>query len=696
VTAESDALRIREGESGILEQLSSIARKSESPLERGYGYLRRVFDVDRCYQSILSRTPDFATRIEMPDEVFTSAVIQDALMDSALSPRVRGRVVDFLAASHDEGLFSYFVEKGLLPTDVDTTGLALSVLVRAGAVSPQVAHSATSKVLENVDDAGVIHVYMPPRGEREGRSRVEPIPCANALYLAYLLGRDDEARPTEEYLIGVLREQGSATPKDFYYYLSPDVLLYWTSRLLRFDRFRARYRHVVEDALRARIGTSDNALDLALRVITADSLHIDAPERVALRKAQKPDGSCPIFPIYKLGRSHVYVGSEALVTALALRALGGAMSFTQSFGPAEPEEETRDMDPQAGFGMIQVEGRAEEHGERLSGVELEFPDFDRVRLPDLLFPAHHQISRHLPEVRTAYVDWLVDAKVIEPGTQGYEVLLGMKLDDCSALISGGYGKDIVLYMAVSLALFFMVDDFIDNVSADVDKKLAYIGRLGRIADGEAPVPEDDHIIRAWYRWFKESESYASPALFSVFAEDLKRHVRALRAQTLMDRSTLAFAMTHLMRHRDNIGSTHFMSHGAIFLEHEYRLDMRPVVEDQHVRTIVETVAFILAIHNDLVGVYKDVKRGEANFLTILTRQHGVGLQAACDLAGKIADDMVRSMIQMESDLPLLIDGYDAKKEAIDKYLHLGHSMIRGSFDWHMISNRYRDERYFSV
>lgn len=353
------------------------------------------------------------------------------------------------------------------------------------------------------------------------------------------------------------------------------------------------------------------------------------------------------------------------------------------------------MDPQARFGTIQIEGRAEEHGERLSGVEYRFADFDRVTLPDLLFPARHGISRHLPEVRPAYVDWLVDAGVIEPGTRRHDAVLGMKLDECSALINSRHGKDMVLYVALSLALFFVLDDFIDDVSADAGKKLASIGRLARIADGEAPGPEDDLLIRAWHRWFQESASYASPALFSVFAEDLKRYLRALRAQAVADHR-VAFAMAHLMRRRDNIACAYFMSHGAIFLEHEYGLDMRPVVEDPHVRAIVEVVAFVLAIHNDLLGLYKDVKTGEANFITILMRQHGLGLQAACDLAGQIADDMVRSMMQMERDLPALIDGYEAKREAIGTYLHLGYSLIRGTFDWYMISHRYRDERYFSA
>jgi hypothetical protein len=292
-------------------------------LERGSRFLRRVFDVDRCYQSVLSRTPDFAARIEMPDEVFTSAIILDTLRDtSLLSHRIKARIVDFLAASHEDGQFSYFVEKGLLPRDVDDTGLALAALIHAGAVPREVARRAAGKVLENVDDAGVIHVYLPPRGEREGKARVDPIPCANALYLAYLLGREDEARPTEEYLVEAVRQQGNAATRGFYYYLTPDVLIYWASRLLRFERFRARHLRTIEGALRARLGSSEDALDLALRSITANTLGIDAAaEKAALSAAQREDGSWPIVPVFKLGRSSVYVGAEALVTAFALKAL---------------------------------------------------------------------------------------------------------------------------------------------------------------------------------------------------------------------------------------------------------------------------------------------------------------------------------------------------------------------------------------
>jgi Terpene synthase family 2, C-terminal metal binding len=360
--------------------------------------------------------------------------------------------------------------------------------------------------------------------------------------------------------------------------------------------------------------------------------------------------------------------------------------------PDEGSEEAA----QAAFGTMQTTGRAERYGERLRGVVFQFPDFEKVQLPDLLMPLRHGRSEHLEATRAAYVAWIVSAKLVEPGTRGYDALLGMKLDDCAAMIYPQHGQKMVLYGAVSLALFFVLDDFMDAVDADVDRKLAYAARLGKIAEGEAPVPGDDDLLRAWHRWYQEVASYASKPLFAVFATDLQRYVRALKAQTLRDQSAVVCLTTHLTRRRDNIASAYFMSIAAVFLEHDRGIDAREVMAEQHVKNIAEIVALVLVIHNELLGLYKDVKSGEANFITILQREHGLGLQAACDLAGKIADDMVKSMIQMEQDLPHLIEDYPAKAEAITRYLHTGYSLIRGTIDWYMISNRYCDERYFSA
>ncbi|WP_437622824.1 terpene synthase family protein [Sorangium sp. So ce1151] len=354
------------------------------------------------------------------------------------------------------------------------------------------------------------------------------------------------------------------------------------------------------------------------------------------------------------------------------------------------------MNERAGFGVIQKSGRAEEFGERLSGMNLDFPGFEKVRIPDLLLPVEHNVSEHLEQIRSPYIEWVVAAKLIDPGTRGYDVLMRMKLDDCSALVFPDHPKELVLYGAIALALFFAIDDVIDDVNADASKKLDYITRVGQIARGDAPAAQDDHIVRAWHRWFKEIQTFASPPLFKSFAEALRFHLRALKVQALKDQRAVLGPTTHLMRRRDNIGSSYFMPLAAVFLERERGLRMQEVLEEQYIKSIADLVAFVLVIHNELLGLYKDVRTGEANFIGLLQREHGVGLQGACDLAGKLVDDMVKAMVQMERDLPELVDGYEGKAEAITRYVRTGYSLIRGTVDWCMITHRYRDERYFSV
>ncbi|MFJ5309790.1 terpene synthase family protein [Streptomyces sp. NPDC088350] len=345
---------------------------------------------------------------------------------------------------------------------------------------------------------------------------------------------------------------------------------------------------------------------------------------------------------------------------------------------------------------IQTDGQAEPYGERLTSVPYNFPGLEPVHLPGLLLPVRHALSPHLAEVRTAYVDWLVDSELIEPGTQGHDVLLGMKLDECSALTNARCSKDLVFYGALNLALFFLFDDLIDNVAVGADTKLSYLGKLSRIVDGARPSPHDDALLKAWHRWLKESEAYATPALYSAFIADLHRYLGAVRSHILTDQPATVCAMTYLMRRQEDIVTRYFMAHGAIFLAHESGLDIRQVADEQHVRMITDILPFVIVLQNDLIGLYKDVKSGEPNFVTILQREYGLDLQASIDLTGKIEDDMVRSMLQIENDRPRLIDGYYTKQEAISKYLSLAYGIIRGTFDWYMISNRYVDPHYFSA
>jgi hypothetical protein len=348
------------------------------------------------------------------------------------------------------------------------------------------------------------------------------------------------------------------------------------------------------------------------------------------------------------------------------------------------------------FGLRKGTGGNETLGERLQGFTLDFMDFEKVRIPDILAPTEHDISPYLEDVRAEYIEWMTGARVVEFGTVKYDVFLGTKLDDYAALLFPKHGKDMVLYGAIALALFFLFDDVIDDVGITRAKKKEYISKLEGLVKGVPIGPGEEPIFLAWQKWLDELRSYASPSLYEIFIGDLLLHIRGLKYQALDEQGRALCPTTHLFRRRDNIASWYFMSMGAIFLEREYALDMRPVIQEHYVKSIVEMLAYVSVVHNELLGLYKDVKSGECNFVVLLQKEYGVSLQDACNLTGRIGDDLVKAMLQMERDLPGLVDDYGEREEAIRRYVHTAYSLIRGTLDWYTISMRYHQKQFFSV
>jgi hypothetical protein len=346
-----------------------------------------------------------------------------------------------------------------------------------------------------------------------------------------------------------------------------------------------------------------------------------------------------------------------------------------------------------GSGMMQGSSENEELGERVQGFTLDLLDIEKVRIPDLLAPVKHAISPHLEEVRAPYTEWIIETKMVEPGTTKYDVLIGTKLDDLAAMMYPEHGRDMVLYGAIGLVLFLLLDDIIDDVDSGQNRKNEYIGKLEGLVKGMPVKLADKPLLLAWQKWLDELRSYASPAVYEIFASSLLRHVQGLKFQAL---NNVLCPTAHLMRRRDNIATPYFMPLSAIFLEREYGLNMRPVLQEHCVKNITELAVSATVIHNEVLGLYRDIKSGERNFVILLHEQYGMRLQGACNLAGRIGDDMVIAMLQMERELPGLVDEYESKEEAISRYIHTGYSIIRGALDWYTISMRYHHKQFFSV
>jgi hypothetical protein len=257
---------------------------------------------------------------EVQPESFTAMVVADLLMGQ---PEHRGLVASILAMLEDEmcadGLFHFFKEHERLPADADCTALGLSVLLRGGALVTDQANLALDRIIANSNAAGVIETYFDPSGERSGI--VDPVVCANVLFLAHMLGRGDELAPTLDYLHRVL-VAGDYSAGTRYYH-SPDTFLYFTARLVR--RFPALHKRLLEPLVRAvreRQGATEFPLDVAQRVIISRWLRIDdGGESEKLVDLQEDDGCWPADSLFRYGRKKIFFGSRLVTTAFALRAL---------------------------------------------------------------------------------------------------------------------------------------------------------------------------------------------------------------------------------------------------------------------------------------------------------------------------------------------------------------------------------------
>lgn len=269
---------------------------------------------------------DLREACEVQPESFSATVIADLLIDQREHRMLVSSILAMLRAEmRRDGLFHFFKDHDRLPADADCTSLGLSVLLRGGCLVIEQANLALDHILANSNADGVVETYFDPTGERSGI--IDPVVCANVLYLATMLGRGHQVRPTREYLHRVLvaREFNQGTR----YYHSPDSFLYFTARLVRqFPSLHAQLHRPLLDAVQERQGETEFPLDVAQRVIVSRWLRIDDDgESRKLIDMQQQDGCWPADSLFRYGRKRIFFGSRSFTTAFALQALGASARF---------------------------------------------------------------------------------------------------------------------------------------------------------------------------------------------------------------------------------------------------------------------------------------------------------------------------------------------------------------------------------
>jgi hypothetical protein len=296
---------------------------------KGVSQLTKLYDQNQ-FQSFISFSSDMLAPVESPEilypgltefpyEIFTKLIITDLVFKDKPNLRISSNLITELKDFQcDDGIFNFFNDDCLLPADIDCTAIGQAILVETGQANLHIVHQVVDRILDTVNEDGIIQVYFPPCGHR---SYVDPVVGVNALYLIALLGREKEAQKTEDYIFEHIRTQAYLAGTR--YYPSPDIFLYFLARLInKFSYFRERFGDQLRQSLKTRIGHTQLPLDLAARVITAKVAGISnkTDEDGLIRSKNGCDG-WPADAFFRFGTRHGFFGCEALTTAFAIKAL---------------------------------------------------------------------------------------------------------------------------------------------------------------------------------------------------------------------------------------------------------------------------------------------------------------------------------------------------------------------------------------
>ena len=305
--------------------ISTKARIKQPPIDhpildrkRALDFLEKNFKKFVGFPSYIAPDGDFTRRTPSPPEIFSCLLISQCLLDMGIRPWFFDSVPQLIAlATNRTGYVHFFLDHKLLVADVDCTAVGCSILLEMKQ-PPDTLQLVVDSLLRNTNNQGIIEVYEKPAGKHEGR--IDACVLVNALHLFYSLNREDEARPSEDFVSETLTQQNYLLGTR--YYPSPEAFLYFLSRLVR-DYPKARRRHgkrLLKELFERR-NASDSFLDLALRCAALDNLGKCTPKyRETIIRQQYRGGYWPAVSVFKYGGANRYFGGEALSTAIGLRA----------------------------------------------------------------------------------------------------------------------------------------------------------------------------------------------------------------------------------------------------------------------------------------------------------------------------------------------------------------------------------------
>ena len=253
---------------------------------------------------------------ELDLETSLGITVKDSFMQSCVLDATGDKSLIYY--DPDQRLFSWYygpVPKGLpqYPPDVDCNSLAYTNFDHLDDANRQ---SVMDQMLQYVDSEGILQGYL-----SKDKVRVDILMCVNGLALFNEYGRGHQLTATEDWIYKVLITR--AFRDGTHYYPSPDLFLYYVSRMLqRAPNLRERFGSVLRDCVLERMEADGDPLALASRLITAARCGVRNDHNMEkLLALQKEDGSWDAGVVYQFTRVSGLAWHQGFTVSLAVLAI---------------------------------------------------------------------------------------------------------------------------------------------------------------------------------------------------------------------------------------------------------------------------------------------------------------------------------------------------------------------------------------
>lgn len=288
-------------------------------IKPAYKYLDESCE-NGLYRCFLGNTRSMTGELQpTPTEIGSSLLILETVLKHRPETAAKKDTLEACKKQLQNGHFNFFIDKGLLPDDADTTSYGLSSLLEMDQIKKESIEGVLDEIVNNIDDNGIMQVYFNP-GKMGRSNRIDHVAIANILHLLNLTGKEQKAAASQDFVYRFLADKSYLNGSRYYH--SPDIFLYFLGRLMKFPKMKDVFYGQLNEELKSRIGTTDFPLDLAMRITTARKLGFENTEEIEKLKAMKnSDGSWPSDSIYHYGGKNGYFGSSLISTSFSIEAL---------------------------------------------------------------------------------------------------------------------------------------------------------------------------------------------------------------------------------------------------------------------------------------------------------------------------------------------------------------------------------------